>query len=94
MGNALAGQAASPGSQPPDMQDAALRRVLEEARQLAEQSRLLALNTAFESAGAAGDDDALGGEACHAADEAAKVIGAVERLLQQIQSAASLPGTL
>lgn len=72
--------------------EAALRTALEEARQLAAHARLLALNTAFESAGAgpAGEGDAAGA----AAAEAARVAGAVELLLQQIQSASFPSGPL
>ena len=96
MGNALARLTSPGGTLPQGMQDAALRTALEEARQLAEQTRLLALNAAFESAaaGPAGEMAALGGEAGQAASAAERVIGAVELLLQQIRSASSLPGPL
>ncbi len=96
MGNALMRQTSPGGTLPQGLQEAALRTALEEARQLAEQTRLLALNAAFESAaaGPAGEMEALGGEAGHAAAEAARVIGAVELLLQQIRLASSLSGPL
>jgi hypothetical protein len=72
--------------------DAALRTALEEARQLTAQTRLLALNTAFESAGAgpAEDGDAAGVVAA----EAERVASAVELLLQQIQSTSFQSGPL
>lgn len=71
--------------------DAALRSALDEARQIAAQTRLLALNTAFESAGApAGEGDAAG----VAAAEAEKMANAVELLLEQIQSASFPSGPL
>lgn len=74
------------------VREAALRTALEEARQLAAQTRLLALNTAFESAGAApaGESDAAGA----AAAEAERVASAVELLLRQIQSASFQSGPL
>ncbi len=58
MGNALARHASSGEPQPPSAQETALRQALEEVRLLAAQSRLLALNAAFESAGAGRDEDA------------------------------------
>ncbi len=80
--------------------DTALRRMLEEARRLAAQSRLLALNSACEAAGACSETQAaeemgvLGGAAAQAITEAEKVAAAVELLLQQMQSAPSITGTL
>ena len=63
----------------------ALRLALDEVRQLAAQSGLLALNAAFESAGASDEMDGPGGSAGPAAAEAAKLAGAhtrdIERLL-------------
>lgn len=94
MGNALMRQASPAENLPPGAQDAALSAALEEARQLAVQARLLALNTAFESAGAGpgGEMDVLGGEAGHAVAATEKVAAAVELLLQQIQLASLLSG--
>lgn len=96
MGNALARQDSPESALPPEGQDAALRLALAEARRLAAQTRLLALNAAFEAAAAGPDEemDALGGAAGQASAEAARVIGAVELILQQIQSASSLSGPL
>jgi hypothetical protein len=69
--------------------DIALRQALDEVRQLAAQSGLLALNAAFESAGASDEMDGPGGSAGPAAAEAARIVAAVELLLQQIQSASA-----
>ncbi len=100
MENALARQDVNEAFLPPGTQEAALRLALEEARQLAAQSRLLALNAALESAGACGEADAvremdaLGGAAGQAIDKAEEIAAAVERLLQQIRSASALSGPL
>ena len=100
MENALARQDANEASLPMGVHEEALRLALEEARQLAAQSRLLALNAALESAGACGEAEAvremevLGGAAGQAIDEAEKIAAAVELLLQQIRSASALPGPL
>lgn len=81
---------------PPDAQQLALRLMLEEARQIAAQSRLLALNAAFESAAAcrdaaaAGEMDALGASAERTAGEMERASAAVELLIEQIQSASAL----
>lgn len=96
MGNALARHASNGEPQPSSMQESSLRHALEELRLLAAQSRLLALNAAFESAGAGRDEgvereiDVLAGEAGQAVAEAERTTAAVERLLRQIQ-AASMP---
>ena len=71
-------------------QETALRLALEEARQLAAQSGLLALNAALESAGAGEDMAALAGSAGQAASDAERIVGAVELLLQQIHAAAAV----
>ena len=84
----------------PGAPDAALRLALEEARRLAAQSRLLALNAALEAAGACreaeGADEAasLGAAAGAALDEAERIAAAVDLMLQQIQSAATLTRSL
>jgi|GEM_PF-4313343 hypothetical protein len=81
---------------PPGAQELALRLMLEETRQIAAQSRLLALNTACESAAAcrdaaaAGEMDALGASAERTAGEMERVSAAVEMLIEQIQSASAL----
>jgi hypothetical protein len=90
MGNALAQTFPQDEAIPRGAVEMALRLALEEARQLAAQSRLLALNAAFESAGAAASADAPGGAVGQAAAEADRVTAVVELLLQQIQSASSL----
>lgn len=98
MENALARQIHNEAFLPIGTAEAALRLALEEARQLAAQSKLLALNAALESAGACGEAEAiwemdvLGGAAGQAIDEAEKIAAAVELLLQQIQSASNLSG--
>lgn len=100
MSNAMARRITHDEALPFDAPEIALRLALEEARQLAAQSRLLALNAAFESAdacreaGAADEMDALGGSAGQAAAEAARIVAAVELLLQQIQSASAASGPL
>jgi hypothetical protein len=96
MGNALARQETHAQAEafPPGADEAALRLALQDARELATQSRLLALNVAFEAAGAGveaqEDAGALAATAGHALAEAEKLAGAVDLLLQQIQSAAAL----
>lgn len=85
-----------PPALPPQGQELALRLMLEEARQIALQARLLALNTAFESAGAcaepaaAAEMDALGASAARTAAEMQRASAAVELLLEQIRSAGAL----
>ncbi len=80
----------------PGAAEAALRRALEEARQLAAETRLLALNTAIESAGACGeagaalDMEALGRSAVRSAADMERMAASVDWLLQQIRSAAAL----
>ncbi len=96
MNNAMLRQASQEEAFLPGTHETALRLALEEARQLAAQSKLLALNAAFESAGACRDTgaaeemDALGGSAGQAVAEAERVASAVELLLLQIQSTSSL----
>lgn len=92
MSSALSRQATHEETVLRGVREAALRSALEEARQLAAQTRLLALNTAFESAGAgpAEEGDAAGAVAA----EAEKVASAVELLLQQIQSTSFPSGPL
>jgi hypothetical protein len=68
----------------PGTPEAALRLMLEEARQQAAQSRLLALNMAIESA-ACNDAGETGQLAAGACDDAQRVADAVERLLLQIR---------
>ncbi|MBK6631457.1 MAG: hypothetical protein IPG33_10660 [Betaproteobacteria bacterium] len=85
---------------PHSANDTALRLALEGVRRLAAQSRLLALNSAFEAAGAsreaeaAEEMNALGGSAAQAIAEAEKMVATVELLLQQMQSAPCKTGTL
>ncbi len=93
MRNALV-QPDSPERALPSAGETALRQVLEEARLLAVQTRLLALNTAFESAasdgcGSEAVSELLGREASQSAAEAARVCGAVEQILQQIRTSAA-----
>ena len=93
MRNALV-QQDSPERSLPGTGETALRQVLEEARLLAVQTRLLALNTAFESAasdgcGSEAVSELLGREASQSAAEAARVCGAVEQILQQIRTSAA-----
>ncbi len=93
MNNAIARQASPEEAPPAGVQETVLRLALEEARQIAAQSRLLALNAAFESAGAGldaeatGEMEALGGSAVQAAHAAESLAAAVELLLQQVTSA-------
>jgi hypothetical protein len=91
MANALARDDIPAAALPPEGQELALRLILEEARQVALQSRLLALNTAFESAAARGEAaaemDALGASAERTADEMERVAASAEMLLEQIQAA-------
>ena len=100
MANALAREGSTTEALSADAQEVALRLMLEEARQLAAQSRLIALNAAFESAGARNEEaataemDALGGSAGRTAAEMDRVVATVELLLQQIQSASALSGPL
>ena len=94
MRNALV-QQDSPERSLPGTDETALRQVLEAARLLAVQTRLLALNTAFESAASLGVEseavsEILGREASRSAAEAARVCGAVEQILQQIRTSAAL----
>lgn len=94
MRNALA-QQDSAQAPLPSAGETALRLVLEEARLLAMQTRLIALNTAFESAasdgcGSEAVSEILGREASRSAAEAARVCGAVEQILQQIRTSAAL----
>ena len=93
MRNALV-QPDSPERALPSAGETALRQVLEEARLLAVQTRLLALNTAFESAasdgcGSEAVSELLGREASQSAAEAARVCGAVEQILQPIRTSAA-----
>ena len=93
MRNALV-QPDSPERALPSAGETALRQVLEEARLLAVQTRLVALNTAFESAASLGVEseavsEILGREASRSAAEAARVCGAVEQILQQIRTSAA-----
>jgi len=84
----------------PGVNEMALRRALEEVRQLAAQSRLLALNAVFETAGAraepaaAEEMETLGGAVGQAAAEAEGMVAAVELLLRQIESASAAAGPL
>lgn len=95
MGNALVRED-TPAEFPTDAQEFALRQILEEARRIAAQSRLLALNAAMESASACGEPvvaremDALGGSAGRTVAEMERVAASVELLLQQINSASAL----
>ena len=89
MGNAMARRITHDEAIPSGASDIALRLALDEVRQLAAQSGLLALNAAFESAGATDEMDGPGGSAGQAAAEAARMVGAVEILLQQIHSASA-----
>ena len=82
--------AAAGGSGAEVPQDAALRAALEHIRLLAAQSKLLALNTAFEAAGAAAPEVAtLALEVDRAVLEADCAGSAVEALLQQISAASA-----
>lgn len=100
MENALVQRRPQDEAGAPGAAEMALRLALEEARQLAAQSGLLALNAALESAGAcreagaAEEMEALGGSAGRAAAEAERIAAAVERLLQQMQSASAASGPL
>ena len=84
----------------PGTHESALRLALEGARQLAAQTRLLALNAAFESAGACRDAGvveemhALGRSAGQAAANADRITRSVELLLLQIQSSPLSPKAL
>lgn len=95
MANALVREDA-PAEAPAGAQEFALRQILEEARRIAAQSRLLALNAALESAtacrepAAAAEMDALGGSAGRTVAEMERVAASVELLLQQITSASAL----
>ncbi len=64
---------------------AAVRDTLEKIRELALQSKLLALNTAVESA-QTGHADTLAEQAQHALTEASRVATAVDSLLQQLNA--------
>lgn len=94
MGNAMAQRIPHDEAISSGASDIALRLALDEVRQLAAQSGLLALNAAFESAGASDEMDGPGGSAGQAAAEAARIVAAVELLLQQIQSASAASGPL
>lgn len=78
-------------------QEIALRRILDEARLLSAQSRLLALNAGLESVAVrqvAGDATEAETDVSRAASEADRVAAAVELLLQQIRSASALSDPL
>jgi hypothetical protein len=100
MNNGLAHQTSQENGFLPSANDTGLRLALEEARQLAAQSKLLALNSALESANACRDPgeteemDALVGSANQAIAEAEMITAAVERLLLQMQSSPSISGAL
>ena len=68
---------------------AAARATLEEIREIALQSKLLALNTHIESA-QPGETNALRKQAANALVEASRVVTAVDLLLQQINASANL----
>jgi len=93
----MSGALAHRHEDPAGAADDALRLALEEARLIAAQARLLALNAAFASAegrretGIAPEMDALGEDAGRAAAAADDIAHAVDALLRQIASAASLP---
>jgi hypothetical protein len=79
--------------------DAALRLALEEARELAVQSRLFALNAAFEAIEASRAGDAAGelaritGDAGRSIEETERVAGIIETLLLQINESSRLAGS-
>jgi len=79
MGRALSGNTEN------EFRVAAVRATLEEIRELALQSKLLALNTAAETA-QSGQADSLSEEAEHALTEAGRVATAIDSLLQQINA--------
>ena len=76
-------------------QEVALRFALEEARCLAAQSELLALNAAFESVGANRETDrsdemaSLERSAAQAVSDADSIVKTMEQLLLQLQSTAT-----
>jgi hypothetical protein len=98
MGNALAGLGASEQAQavPHSAEESVLRLLLEQARELAAQSKLIAMNAALEAAAAcseaadARETDALGGSAGRTAEEMESVAASVELFLQQLQTASVL----
>jgi hypothetical protein len=94
MGNALAQRNSRDEAISSGASEIALRLALDEVRQLAAQSGLLALNAAFESAGATDEMDGPGASAGQAAAEAARIVAAVDLLLQQIQAASAASGPL
>ena len=85
---------------PHGAEEVALRLALEEARHLAAQTRLLALNAALEAAAvicdanAPAEMDALGRSAGQAMAETDRIVSAMELRLQQIQSSPALSGPL
>lgn len=81
-------RAQAPAEPPPQGQERALRLLLDEARRIALQSRLIALNVAMEAA--AGEMDGVGASAGRTAEEMQRAAGAVERLLEQIRAAGTL----
>lgn len=98
MGNVLAHQdvPAQAEALPPSAEETALHLALQQARALAAQSRLIAMNAAFESAAAcreaadAQEMEALGRSAGRTAEEMERVAASVELILQQIRSASAL----
>lgn len=98
MNNALAGQDGRTRAEacPPGADEIALRLMLEQARELAAQSKLIAMNAAFEAAAACGEaadareTDVLGESAGRTAEEMERVAASVELILQQIQTASAL----
>lgn len=85
---------------PHGAEEAALRLALEEARQLAAQTRLLALNAALESAAASSNAnaptemDVLGRSVGQAIAEADSIVLVMELRLHQIQASPALSGQL
>lgn len=85
---------------PHGAQEAAVHLALEEARQLAAQTRLLALNAALEAAAASSNAnsstemDALGRSVGQAIAEADSIVLVMELRLNQIQASPALSGQL
>lgn len=100
MANALVREGLPAAALPPEGQELALRLMLEEARQIALQARLLSMNAACESAAAcaepaaAAEMVALGASAARTAEEMQRTTAAVELLLEQIRTAGALPRPL
>ncbi|MCQ3925167.1 MAG: hypothetical protein DPW12_13440 [Rhodocyclaceae bacterium] len=84
MENALTRQGSHEAPAVPGAAEAALRLMLEQVRGLAAQSKLIAMNAAFEATAARGEAADIVGESGRAIDETERVAGIIDKLLLQI----------